>query len=180
MIRPAGPADVAAMQRVSAAAGRRFGEIDDPRVAACADDPPLADDALAAWIAAGRAWVAVGDAGDDDGDGGGRDRILGVVVVDVLDGNAHVEEVSVLPEVQGRGLGAALLDAVGAYAKGAGHPVVTLTTFADVPWNRPWYQRRGFGVMPPREIGPELAARVREEARHGLDPTIRVCMHRPT
>jgi GNAT superfamily N-acetyltransferase len=174
MIRPAGPADVAAMQRVSAAAGRRFGEIDDPRVAACADDPPLAVDALAAWIAAGRAWVAV-----EDCDGGDAE-ILGVVVVDVLDGNAHVEEVSVLPEVQGRGLGAALLDAVGAYAKGAGHPAVTLTTFADVPWNRPWYQRRGFAVMPPREIGPELAARVREEARHGLDSTIRVCMHRPT
>lgn len=173
MIRPAQSADVAAMQRVSAAAGRRFAEIDDPRVAACADDPPPTADALAAWIAAGRAWVAA------DGDNGG-DAIVGFVVVDLLDGNAHVEEISVLPEAGGRGLGTALLDAVGAYAQRAGHPALTLTTFADVPWNRPWYERGGFVAMAPREIGPQLAARVRDEAEHGLDPAVRVCMRRPT
>lgn len=176
MIRPAQPTDVAAMQRVSAAAGRRFAEIDDPRVAACADDPPPTAQSLAAWIARGRAWVAVD--GNDCGNGGGG--IVGFVVVDVLDGNAHVEEISVLPEAGGRGLGAALLDAVGAYARRAGHPALTLTSFADVPWNRPWYGRRGFVAMAPREIGPELAARVQEEADHGLDPAVRVCMRRPT
>jgi ribosomal protein S18 acetylase RimI-like enzyme len=188
MIRPAQPADVAAMQRLSAAAGRRFAEIDDPRVAACAGDPPPTAESLAAWIAGGRAWVAVdgGDDGNDGGHDGGNDGgndgggIVGFVVVDVLDGSAHVEEISVLPGAGCRGLGTALLDAVGAYAKRAGHAAVTLTTFADVPWNRPWYERRGFVAMAPREIGPELAARVQEEADHGLDPAVRVCMRRPT
>jgi ribosomal protein S18 acetylase RimI-like enzyme len=168
---------------VSAAAGRRFAEIDDLRVAACADDPPLAAGALAGWIAAGRAWLAVdaaADAGDPGGDTAVDAGLVGFIVVDVLDGNAHVEEVSVLPQAEDRGLGTALLDTVGAYARRADHPAVTLTTFTEVPWNRPWYERRGFTVMALAEIGPELAARVQQEADHGLDPAVRVCMQRPT
>jgi GNAT superfamily N-acetyltransferase len=100
-------------------------------------------------------------------------------VADVVDGNLHVEEVAVVPDAGGQGHGTALLDAAAAAARAGGHPAVTLTTFADVPFNRPWYERRGFSVVPADAIGPELAARMREEAELGLDPAIRVCMRRP-
>jgi GNAT superfamily N-acetyltransferase len=191
MIRPARLADIEAMQRVGAAAGRRFAEIGDPRIAKCADDVPLPTGALRRWVDDGRAWVAVVDpAGPSDPagpfapDGGGRDRggeagIVGSIVVDILDGNAHVEELSVVPTAERRGLGSALLDAVLAYARGHGHPAVTLTTFADVPWNRPWYERRGFAALAPGEEGPELAARMLDEAALGLHPELRVAMRRP-
>src|SRR5215207_6896924 len=81
MIRPARLADIEAMQRVGAAAGRRFAEIDDPRIAARADDAPLPTDALRRWVDAGRAWIAVADPAGradpadpegDDGDRGGE------------------------------------------------------------------------------------------------------------
>jgi ribosomal protein S18 acetylase RimI-like enzyme len=171
MIRPARTDDAAAMARVSAAAGRRFAEVDEPAVAARADDPPLGLDELAAWAEAGRAWVAVDDADPT--------AIVGFVVVDVVDGNAHVEEVSVDPGAQGHGHGSALLDAVAADAARRGEPAVTLTTYRDVPWNRPFYERRGFVVLHRDEVGPELAARVVAEAALGLDPSLRVCMRRP-
>jgi GNAT superfamily N-acetyltransferase len=168
VVRPAEAGDVAAMHAVSAAAGRRFAEVDDPRIAERAGDPPLAAEALAAWVAAGRAWVAV-DAG----------VVTGFLVADVVDGDAHVEEVSVDPAAHGRGLGTALLAAVAEAAAGWGSGAVTLTTFRDVAWNLPFYERRGYVVLGPGEIGPELAARLRDEAAAGLDPALRVCMRRP-
>jgi ribosomal protein S18 acetylase RimI-like enzyme len=160
------------MAQVSAAAGRRFAEVDDPGVAARADDPPLPLDELVAWAGAGRAWVAVAE-----GESGGGD-VVGFAVVDVVDGNAHVEEVSVDPDAQGHGHGSALLDAVATDAARRGEPAVTLTTYRDVPWNRPYYERRGFRVLTRDELGPELAARVVAEAALGLDPSVRVCMRR--
>jgi ribosomal protein S18 acetylase RimI-like enzyme len=175
MIRPARPDDAPAMAAVGAAAGRRFAEVADPGIAARADDPPLPLDDLVAWAEAGRAWVAI-DTADATGDDG---ALVGFVVVDVVDGDAHVAEVAVLPEAEGRGHGSALLDAVADDAARRGEPAVTLTTYRDVPWNRPFYERRGFSVLTRDQVGPELAAQVVAEAALGLDPSLRVCMRRP-
>ena len=70
------------------------------------------------------------------------DRVVGFVLLEEVDGRGHVEEVSVHPGGQGAGVGTALLEAARAWAAAAGLDGVTLTTFADVPWNRPWYERR--------------------------------------
>ena len=45
-----------------------------------------------------------------------------------------------------------------ATARTEGRPALTLTTFGDVPWNAPYYQRLGFVIVDPAEQGPELAA----------------------
>jgi hypothetical protein len=55
---------------------------------------------------------------------------------------------------------------------------MTLTTFADVPWNAPYYERCGFRVMAADEITPGLAAIRAAEAAAGLDRWPRVCMIR--
>ncbi|WP_436792641.1 GNAT family N-acetyltransferase [Actinospongicola halichondriae] len=167
VVRPAQPGDVAAMRQIGADAGRRFATVDDPRIAACADDEPFEEHELAAWIARDRAWVAVVDTVP-----------VGFVVVDVVDGNAHIEEIAVDPRHGRSGHGQGLLDAVAAWAADHAYPAVTLTTFADVPWNRPWYERQGFHVLDPAEPGPELAARVRVEEAEGLPADLRVCMGR--
>jgi GNAT superfamily N-acetyltransferase len=44
------------------------------------------------------------------------DEPIGYVLVDVVDGCAHVEQVSVRPDHQGTGLGRALLESVRAWA----------------------------------------------------------------
>jgi hypothetical protein len=57
--------------------------------------------------------------------------------------------------------------------------LVTLTTFRDVPWNRPFYERRGFEVIGEEALTPAL--RARREAEHeelGLDRDLRVVMRR--
>ena len=69
-----------------------------------------------------------------------------------------------------------MLDRVRMWALETGRSAISLTTFADVPWNRPLYEHLGFRVLAGDEIGPELRALRAEEAVHGLDPTIRVCM----
>ncbi len=56
---------------------------------------------------------------------------------------------------------------------------LTLTTFADVPWNRPYYERLNFHVLADEEI-PDGLRRIRlQEKARGLDAWPRVCMSRP-
>lgn len=164
-IRPTTPDDSGALQDVERAAGEMFRTAGYPAVA---DDEPFPAEVLAGYAAAGRAWLAADDSG----------RPIGYVIVDLIDGNAHVEQVSVHPEHQGQGVGRALLDQVTAWAAAAGCPSLTLTTFAEVPWNRPLFERLGFRVLGDAEIGPDLRAVRRREAAAGLDPARRVCMSR--
>lgn len=163
VLRPAAPSDAAALQEIERLAGERFREVGMPEVA---DDEPPSSDALAGYATAGRAWVALDGAGTP----------IGFVLVDVVDGNAHVEQVSVRPDHQGAGIGRALLDRVRTWASGAGMRAVTLTTFTDVPWNAPLYRHLGFRDLDEAELGAELAAVRDAETAHGLDPTRRTCM----
>jgi N-methylhydantoinase B/oxoprolinase/acetone carboxylase alpha subunit/ribosomal protein S18 acetylase RimI-like enzyme len=167
-IRPPRADELAAVQAVGVAAGERFSTVEDPRIAKHAGDPPMATDELAAALGEDRLLVAV------EGD-----RVVGFVLLEEVDGRGHVEEVSVHPGGQGAGVGTALLEAARAWAAAAGLDGVTLTTFADVPWNRPWYERRGYRVLGPAALTPGLAAKVADEAAHGLLPELRVAMWRP-
>ncbi|MDQ2650341.1 MAG: GNAT family N-acetyltransferase [Actinomycetota bacterium] len=154
------------LQAIEVAAGAAFVGVGRPEIAE--DDPPSLDE-LTAWMDAGRCWVA-----DDGG------AVVAYVVVDLVDGVAHVEQVSVHPDAGGRGVGAALLEHVRAWAAEQGHDRVTLTTFADVPWNAPYYERLGFTVLRDGDLGPELDALMDTEEHHGLRRSERVAMSRPT
>ena len=59
-----------------------------------------------------------------------------------------------------------------------GFESVTLTTYVDVPWNGPYYERCGFRWLRDAEITPGLRALREEEARRGLDVRPRGCMRR--
>lgn len=135
-----------------------------------ADAEPPSEDALRAYAASGRSWVSVDE----------TDRPIGYVIVDVIDGNAHVEQISVLPELQNLGLGKELLETVRMWAIETNRPAITLTTFAHVPWNRPLYEHLGFVVLSEEELGPELRSVRDHESHIGLDPATRVCMRRGT
>ena len=134
-----------------------------------AADEPLSLDNLNEFAADGRAWIAI----DDEGEA------IGYVLVRKVDQSAHIVQVSVVPEMQGRGIGTALIDTVEAWATSNELKSVSLTTFSHVPWNRPLYEHLGFRVLEDEEIGPELAALRFHEASIGLDPALRVAMRRP-
>jgi hypothetical protein len=53
---------------------------------------------------------------------------------------------------------------------------ITLTTFRDVPWNGPYYEKLGFHVVST--LTPALQALVNEQATWGLEPSLRVVMRR--
>ena len=162
-IRPSRAQDGAALQEIERLAGVRFRDVGLPAIA---DAEPESIEALTEYADAGRSWVAVDDA----------DRPIGYVIADELDGAAHIEQISVRPDHQGAGVGRGLVDQVRAWAVEHGRPAITLTTFSDVPWNRPLYEHLGFRVLAAHEIGPELRAVREHEALLGLDPALRICM----
>ena len=83
-----------------------------------------------------------------------------------LAGGWHLEQIVVDPAHGRRGLGSALLDGVCREVAFRGGSAVTLRTFADVPWNGPFYARNGFIEL---EVEPEWMAPLREtEERIGL------------
>ena len=166
-IRPMVVADLEAVQRVARSAGERFRAVDDERIARCADDPPIGRDTLVEAIVAGWAWVVLADG-----------EVAGFLVAEELGDAAHVEEVAVGGQLGGRGLGTALLQAVAGRAQALGKAAVTLTTFRDVPFNRPFYERRGFQVLRDDQLTADLVARRAAEEAAGLPADLRVVMRR--
>jgi hypothetical protein len=63
-----------------------------------------------------------------------------------------------------------------AWAHAQGHPAVTLSTFRDMPWNRPFYRKHGFRDVPTAEWTPGVRAIRQKEAQHGLRVEARVFM----
>ena len=144
MIRAARPSDYRKLPDVERRAGELFREIG---MADIADHDPFDSDELAAAIAL---FVAV----DDD------DEPIGYAMVEMVDGHAHLEQLSVVPELGGQGVGTRLLDAVTDWADAQGHGEVTLTTFRDVAFNAPLYAKRGFDIVPEAEWSDSLRERV--------------------
>ena len=151
------------LRAIEVEAGERFRTVGLGDVA---DHPPFSIAVLTGYADAGRSWVATD----------GADRPVGYVLVAVVDDAAHIEQISVRPDLQGRGVGRSLIDQVRAWAEEDGRRAITLTTFSDVAWNGPLYEHLGFTTLTEPEIGPELRAIQAAEIAEGLDPARRVCM----
>ena len=92
--------------------------------------------------------------------------VQGFAVLELLDGAVHLEQLSVHPAHGRQGIGGALLAAGVEAAREHGADRVTLLTYADVPWNAPFYARHGWQVVEPT---PALQALRRREVALGLD-----------
>jgi GNAT superfamily N-acetyltransferase len=165
MIRPLAADELTTIQQIENAAGRPFAEIGMDEIA---NDAPPSRERLKVYQGDGRAWVLV-----DDGD-----TPIGFVLVDLVDSAAHIEQVSIHPDHARRGLGRLLIDHVADWARGRGLSGLSLTTFTDVAWNGPYYERLGFVGVPPAEQGPQLRAIREHEAAIGLDRWPRTAMRR--
>ena len=122
----------------------------------------------ACWAAAARAGTAflVGPSGA---------RSPGVLVMTRVDGAPHLEQLSVRVDAQRRGLGRRLL--MHAIEWAGGEPL-WLTTYAHLPWNRPFYERYGFAVVHERDCPPGIAAILEDQRRWLPAPDQRVAMRR--
>lgn len=165
IVRGAHTDDVSRMQAIELDAGERFRTVGLDSIAD--GDPPSIDELLAP-VRSGTAWVA-----EDD-----RAVVVGYVVAAIVDGEGHVAQVSVARCAAGRGLGARLVEAVAAWATENGFRALTLTTFRDVPWNGPYYERLGFVPLDPAGCGPELLAIRARERDQGIEISPRLAMRR--
>jgi GNAT superfamily N-acetyltransferase len=162
-VRAANAHELLRLQEIEVAAGQRFIEVGMPEIAA---GTPSELTALRRALDAGLLFVA------EDPEAGA----VGFAWVRPLKASAHLEELSVLPSFGRRGAGAALLEHAARTAAELGYDQLTLSTFAHVPWNAPFYARRGFGSVPEADLPPELAALRRREAETGLPVEERIIM----
>ena len=163
IIRAARAAEVSRLRDIDWDAQQIFRDIGMPEAA---EFEPRTPDELAESQRDGGLWVAV----EED------DEPTSFLMLVPVDGCLHVEQLSTAPTAARRGLGRALLDHAAGLARAAGVPALTLTTFADVPWNAPYYARLGFRTLTGPDLTPGLRRIRAEEAAHGLDRWPRVCM----
>lgn len=163
-IRPAQITDHRAVCAAERAAGQLFLDYDLVRIA---EDDPVDETDFRAHVEAGSAFVWEVDA-----------EVVGYLLLRAKDDGAHIEQVTVHPQAARRRIGAALIDHAERWARRRGLHALTLTTFAEIPWNGPYYRRLGFREVPPEEQGAELAAQVEYEASLGLTVRPRVAMRR--
>ncbi|NMO22956.1 GNAT family N-acetyltransferase [Pyxidicoccus fallax] len=116
----------------------------------------------------GGVWVAVTREG----------TVAAFAICKPVDGDLFIVEADVHPTHSRRGLGAALFDFLGEWARAEGYPALLLTTFRDVAWNAPYYERLGFRVLREEQQGPGLRGIRAQETEFGLPPESRVCMRR--
>lgn len=102
VIRPARDDDLQGLQDVERAAGAPFRELGMGEVA---DDAPPTIAELAAFARDGRAWVSTDHA----------DKPVAYLLVEVVDGDAHIEQVSVHPDYAHRRIGESLMDVAAAW-----------------------------------------------------------------
>jgi GNAT superfamily N-acetyltransferase len=165
-IRLARAGDLGFLAGVERAAAQRFrglGLWDDANLAVTQPLP-----LLEAAQRDARLWVAAGPGAAP----------VGFAHAMLVDAAPYLEEIDVLPDRAGRGVGTLLLDAVWGWARRHAPATLTLSTFRDVPWNAPFYARRGFRPLREHELGPGLLALRRTEVSKGLRAETRVFMRR--
>lgn len=152
---------VAPLELAAAEAFREIG------MDAVADDEPLSESVLIQAAEERRFWVAVE-----------YGVLKAYLVGDFLPQSLHVDQVTVHPDASRRGLGALMIESVSADPRSNERGRITLTSFANVPWNAPYYERIGF-VEIAREDWPEgVAEKVDAEQGTSIAAWPRVVMQR--
>jgi GNAT superfamily N-acetyltransferase len=168
-IRLATPEGVVFLPEIERQAGLLFkNHPEDLGIPETMYDQPNSLETFAAAQRAGHLWVAATDPGE----------VIGFALVAVIDGDAHLDELDVLPSHGRQGIGSALLGAVCRWATDAGYPAVSLRTFRDVPWNRAFYERRGFYTVASASLPAGLRRLEALEQEKGLRTYNRITMLR--
>jgi GNAT superfamily N-acetyltransferase len=100
-------------------------------------------------------------------------RSVGLLVMDLVDGAPYLEQLSVRTSAMRRGLGRRLLGYARAWA---GQRPLWLTTYAHLPWNRPFYESAGFVVVPASQCTPGMVAILEDQRRWLPAPDQRIAM----
>ncbi len=111
-------------------------------------------------------WVAVN----------GSDEPIGFINVEKHANSLHICELSVCQRWQGQGIGKQLITHIIDVALVQKIPAITLTTFCDIPWNAPYYQRLGFNIIKHGNVPTELNSILQHEMDAGFQVDERCAM----
>lgn len=120
------------------------------------------------YVAAGTSWVAEEN----------EARVVGFLCAEPVADCLHIWEVAVLPHVQQRGMGRALVETAITFARARSLQSVTLTTFRSVPWNEHFYQKLGFETLGEINLNERLVAILDREIERGLPGAGRCAMRK--
>ncbi len=95
-------------------------------------------------------------------------KVVGYAMCSIGDDALHLNEVAVDPEYCRRGIGRKLVEFVIAESKHRNLVATTLTTFNDLPFNRPFYESVGFRVVDKPDLTARLAMILENEKRLGM------------
>lgn len=165
-IRPATDRDVPVLPEIERSSGEIFREW--AGLEWIADDAVQSEEQHLALISHGVALVAEAQ---------GR-RIAGFLNGEVMPDALHIWQMAVHRDQQGRGIGRQLIEAVQQLAVSCGIHTLTLTTFRDVAWNEPYYQRLGFSTLDNDSLNPRLRAILDAEEQAGLPVAQRCAMRK--
>lgn len=165
MIRAAYPDEIALLPQIENTADGRYARVG---LRCVLEMPPHRLEALERGRRHGMLWVATSP----------LDRVVGFALMECPGGAAWLEQLSVLPRWQGRGLGAALIDRTARRARELGHDMLYLSTYLGVSWNAPFYERRGFSPLPRGSWPHAFRLQFMMENSHGHPPWRRTIMQR--
>lgn len=99
----------------------------------------------------------------------------GMLVLGLVDGQPHLDQLSVRRAAMRQGIGTRLVSFAIEWA--AGRPL-WLETYAHVRWNKSFYERLGFVVVPPSAAPADVRAHLDEQRRWLPAPEQRIAMCR--
>jgi len=107
-----------------------------------------------------------------------RGRAVGFAAVDRLDGEPYLEQLSVRASYMRRGIGSALIHSALDIAHLGSAATIWLTTYAHLPWNRPFYEKHAFSLVPTHHCGPGVRRELEEQRRWLPRPQERIAMRK--
>ena len=163
-IRIAQEADTEALPDIEQSAGEAYRGIAE--LAWIADDDNQTVERHRELIAKGTCWVAV----EHD------DQPVAFLSAELHDDTLHIWELAVRLDRQRSGIGRALLEKAIEHARERRLAALTLTTFRDVIWNAPFYQKLGFLMLDDALAGERVRQVLRREVQHGMPASRRCAM----
>ncbi|NDJ59051.1 GNAT family N-acetyltransferase [Enterobacteriaceae bacterium 4M9] len=104
---------------------------------------------------------------------------VGYVVLESVAGLTLLAQIDVHPAHARQGLGAALVNHALVQVQARGGNEVWLTTFSNVPWNAPFYQKLGFCTVDEATAPDAIRDILREERARGLQQRVAMRWRHP-
>ena len=155
-IRKTFPSDILQLMKIEHSANQAFAQI--PQLKWLAESAVMSSDQHLDLIQNHDAFVAVN----------AQNQVIGFLYAEKQAQDLYIIELDVAAEYQQQGVGRQLMTYIIDFAKLQGLQAVTLTTFTDVAWNRPFYEKSGFKLLNPQNLKSYLKQKIDNEVEHGF------------